>query len=297
MKGSTGYTTDRDEAGGRHGRLDAIALLPVPRFRLLVTPPLPAADNMALDDALLARARATGECVLRVYAWARPTLSFGRNQTARGLYDPGRLAERGVDVVRRPTGGRAVLHHREITYSVTAPIGALALGDGPHGGALRESYARINRLLRAGLHTLGVAAREAVPAGRAPIPDGAPCFETPTGGELVVDTEHGPAKLVGSAQWQEDGALLQHGSILVDDDQRTLATLATRPLPPVPPPATLRDALGRAPALDEIAAALATAVRALEDPDADVLPLDDALHDAASALRPRYVDDAWTWRR
>jgi lipoate-protein ligase A len=265
----------------------------VSRFRLLVTPPLPGPDNMALDDVLMDRARATGECVLRVYAWSTPTLSFGRNQRAVGVYDPARLAERAVDVVRRPTGGRAVLHHREITYSVTAPDGALA----PAGAPLRLAYARINRLLLAGLRALGVDAREAAPVGRAPRPDGAPCFETPTGGELVVDAPRGPSKLVGSAQWQERGALLQHGSILVDDDQSTVAALSAHPLPSVPPPATLRATLGRAPDLDEVADALGEAVRRLEDSDLTPMDVDPSLHAALERTRPRYLDPDWTWRR
>ena len=263
-------------------------------LRLLLTPPLPGPDNMALDDALLARARATGESVLRVYAWAQPTLSFGRHQSARGLYAPERLAERGVDVVRRPTGGRAVLHHREVTYSVTAPVSD---GDGRPEGSLRATYGRINRLLLDGLRRLGVDARLAAPAGRAPIPDGAPCFETPTEGELVVDGAAGPAKLVGSAQWREDGALLQHGSLLVDDDQTWVGELATRPLPAVPPPATLRQALGRAPSLAEVADALFDAARALEDPDASALCMDPPLRAATERARERYADPAWTWRR
>jgi lipoyl(octanoyl) transferase len=263
-------------------------------FRLLLTPPLPGPDNMAIDDALLDRARATGESVLRVYAWDRPTLSFGRHQTARALYDPRRLEARGVDVVRRPTGGRAVLHHREVTYSVTAPLA--------DEGSLRASYARINRLLLDGLRRLGVDARLAAPAGRAPLPDGAPCFETPTEGELVAATDGGRAearlaKLVGSAQWRDDGALLQHGSILVDDDQTRVGELATRPLPTVPPPATLRQALGRAPSLEEVADALFAAARALEDPDATPLCVDAPLREAADRARARYADAAWTWRR
>jgi lipoate-protein ligase A len=248
---------------------------------------------MALDDALLARARETGECVLRVYAWERPTLSFGRNQTARGLYDPERLAARGLDVVRRPTGGRAVLHHREVTYSVTAPDGALA----PTGAPLRAAYARVNAVLLDGLRRLGVAARLAAPAGRAPVPDGAPCFETPTAGEIVVDGHGGASKLVGSAQWRDGGALLQHGSILVDDDQRSVSELASRPLPPVPAPATLRAMLGRAPGLDEVADALFAAARDREDPAAHPLELDGALAEAARAAQWRYDDPDWTWRR
>jgi lipoyl(octanoyl) transferase len=257
------------------------------RWRLLLSPPLPGADNMALDEALMERARRTGETVLRVYAWERPTLSFGRNQAARGAYSAPRAAAHGVDVVRRPTGGRALLHHREVTYSVTAPVTA---------EPLRASYARINALLLDGLDRLGVAAALAVPAARAPAPGVAPCFETPTAGEVVV----GGRKLVGSAQWRDGGALLQHGSILVEDDQTMLASLATLPLPDVPPPATLRAALGRVPAAGEVADALFAAARALEDPHAAPLALDApqaGLDEIAAAARARYADDAWTWRR
>jgi lipoate-protein ligase A len=190
-----------------------------------------------------------------------------------------------MDVVRRPTGGRALLHDREVTYAVAAPQSA--------GEPLRESYARINRLLLAGLQALGVAARVARPAGRAPLPDGAPCFETPTAGELVLDG----AKLVGSAQWREGGALLQHGSILVDDDQARLAELASRPLPAVPRAATLHAALGRVPTTDEVADALFDAVRALEDREAAPLEPDDALLAEAARWEAHYLDDRWTWRR
>ena len=78
-----------------------------------------------MDVSLLDRARSSGECVMRIYEWSRPTLSLGRNQAARGHYDLERARAAGIDFVRRPTGGRAVLHHRELTYSVTAPAAAL----------------------------------------------------------------------------------------------------------------------------------------------------------------------------
>jgi lipoate-protein ligase A len=252
-------------------------------WRLLPSPPLAAADNMALDEALLRRAARTGETVLRVYAWAAPTLSFGRNQAAAGIYDPARARDLGVEIVRRPTGGRALLHHREVTYSVTAPADA----------DLRASYARINRVLLHALQSLGAAAQLAAPAGRAPLPGDAPCFETPVEGELVI----GARKLVGSAQWRDGGALLQHGSILVDDDQPLLARLASRPIPPAPPAATLREALGRAPSLEEVAGHLFDAVRALEDPDAEPLGDDPEVAEDAERLRSHYMDEAWTWRR
>jgi lipoate-protein ligase A len=255
------------------------------RWRLLATPPLGGAENMAIDELLLGRAAATGEAVFRVYAWAAPTLSLGRNQPARGEYDPGALREHGVSVVRRLTGGRAVLHHREVTYSVTAPEAL--------GGALRDAYARINEILVQGLRALGADAALAVPTGRAPLPSTAPCFEEPTEGELVLGTR----KLVGSAQYRQGGALLQHGSILVDDDQLLVAALLRAPVPPPPPPATLHQALGRVPQLSDVAAALFDAVRSREDPGASTLEPDHLFSDEVAAASERYRDEQWTWRR
>jgi lipoyl(octanoyl) transferase len=255
------------------------------RWRLLATPPLGGAENMAVDEVLLHRAAASGEAVFRVYAWAGPTLSLGRHQPARGEYDPAALHEHGISVVRRLTGGRAVLHHREVTYSVTAPEAL--------GGALRDAYARINEILVGGLRSLGVDAAIAMPNGRAPLPSTAPCFEEPTEGELVL----GARKLVGSAQYREGGALLQHGSILVDDDQPLVASLLRDPAAPPSPPATLHDALGRMPAVSEVAAALFGAVRAREDPEASELLLDHPFSDEVAAATARYRDERWTWRR
>jgi lipoyl(octanoyl) transferase len=253
-------------------------------WRYLVTPPLSGAENMALDETLLARARDTGESVLRIYTWLRPTLSLGRNQTARGLYDIDVARDRGIDIVRRPTGGRAILHHHEVTYSVTAPT---------NGKTLRQAYGAINRLLLDGLSSLGVAASIAERVERASQPGITPCFESPGEGELVVDGR----KLVGSAQYREDGAYLQHGSILVEDDQTTIATLCTAPVPPVPAPATLHGALGRVPTTDEVVEALVGALLLTEDDDATSLHLDDAFLSRARDATARYASDGWTWRR
>ena len=85
------------------------------RWRLLVTPPASGAENMALDEALMERARESEEWVARLYSWHTPTISLGRNQSARGRYDLERIRQLGFDIVRRPTGGRAIFHHREIT--------------------------------------------------------------------------------------------------------------------------------------------------------------------------------------
>ena len=259
----------------------------MPIWRWFVTPPLDGAENMALDQALMDRARATGEWLLRVYSWRRPTISFGRNQTARDCYDLDRVRGLGLGVVRRPTGGRAILHHREVTYSVTAPVA--------DAGELRTSYARINDLLARGLRLLGARAEVAPDSARSSRPGPIPCFAEPSAGELVVDGR----KLAGSAQWRSDGALLQHGSILVGDDQSTLASLSLHPEREIPAPATLTEALGRAPTVEETAAALRQSIVDLEGTE----PVDvdwkseESLRARTAALIVRYEDDRWTWRR
>jgi len=253
-------------------------------WTLLHTPAATGAENMALDEALMETATSSGEWILRVYTWRRPTISFGRNQTARGAYDLDRIRAAGIDVVRRPTGGRAILHHREITYSVTAPL------DG--AGDLRASYDRINRVLLAALRSLGAEATVAASTSRSTPPGITPCFDHPSTGELTLDGR----KLAGSAQWRTETALLQHGSILVDDDQSSLAGLAIG-AGMAARPATLSEALGRVPTADEAAAALFAAVRHLEDDRATALSLDPALCARQSALVVRYMADDWTWRR
>lgn len=241
---------------------------------------------MARDAALLSRAAGGGESFFSVYSWERPTLSFGRNQRARGEYDRERIRARSVDVVRRPTGGRAILHHREITYSVAAPI--------RNAESLRDAYARINVILLDALRNLGVDVT--IAQGVRAMPPGAiPCFVQPADGELMA----GGSKLVGSAQWRGESAFLQHGSILVDDDQSTLASLAagaTEGAAPLPPPATLRGLLGRAPSVAEVAELMFASVAAHED--APGLPIEEnEVRPAALGRMPEFLDEEWTWRR
>jgi lipoate-protein ligase A len=258
------------------------------RWRLLLAPPRSGAENMARDTALQARAVETSETVFSVYSWDRPTLSFGRHQPATGLYDVERIRAAGLDVVRRPTGGRAILHNREVTYSVTAPV--------QDSEPLRDAYSRINRILLDGLARLGVVAGLAAQTERSPAPSIRPCFETPGEGELVADG----GKLVGSAQWRDRGALLQHGSILVEDDQSSLPSFAAGALNEsfgsMNRPATLMALLGRAPDTAEVANAMFAAVRSLEDAEATGLDEDEIRAESLHHL-PRFLDKEWTWRR
>ena len=241
---------------------------------------------MARDAALMERARATGESVFSVYSWERATLSLGRNQAARDRYDLEEIERRGIEVVRRPTGGRALLHWHEVTYSVTAPAAAAE--------SLHESYERINRILLHGLGMLGVIAAESRGGPRTPSPGDLPCFAAPAEGELIT----GGAKLVGSAQFRENDALLQHGSILIDDDQPIIASLLRESSARVTPApaATLRSALGRAPSVEEVAAGLFDAVKSLENEEATLLDEADIRGEALRHV-PDYVNPLWTWRR
>lgn len=255
-------------------------------WRLLIAAPRSGAENMARDVALQARAARTGETVFSVYSWSRPTLSFGRNQPATGLYDLGKVRAAGLDVVRRPTGGRAILHHREVTYSVTAPV--------KDSLPLHETYSQINRILQTGLSRLGVIVETASPSERAAAPSMKPCFQTPAEGELVA----AGCKLVGSAQLRDERALLQHGSILVNDDQSSLPSLAVDAGlgSETIAPATLHALLGRSPCVGEVANAMFDAVRSLEDADASELAEDEVREEALEHV-PHFLDEDWTWRR
>jgi lipoate-protein ligase A len=252
------------------------------RWRFLLTEPAAAAANMALDAGLIDRAAATGEAVVRVYSWARPTLSFGRHESVNALFRPADLEAAGLAVVRRPTGGRVLLHDHEATYSVTAPV--------DEGEPLKRSYERINRLLVLALEQLGV---DAVTAPPTPVrrPGDAACFAEPSAGELVVNGR----KLVGSAQVRERGALLQHGSILFTDQQSRITALAVRPMTPSVPAAALGELLGRAPSVHEVAHALRGAV-AQEHGAVEFLDTAEAWS-WAQPHRARYDSLEWTWRR
>ncbi len=187
-----------------------------PAWSLWIDFPRPGWANMAIDQTLLERA-AAGERWLRLYGWNPFCLSFGRNEPAARRYDADRIESLGLDVVRRPTGGRAVWHGRELTYTVACPV-ELA--------TLRESYLEIHRMLRDALRSLGVPA-ELAPSSRAAGVGAGACFAQPAGGEIMVKGR----KVIGSAQLRQNGALLQHGSILLGDDQRMVGAVTRGSVP------------------------------------------------------------------
>ena len=230
-------------------------------------------DNMALDQALFEEADASGAVFLRLYRWNPPCLSFGRNEPALARYDREAIAARGIAVVRRPTGGRAVWHEHEVTYAVAAPVGPF--------GSLTESYCDIHARLARALSALGVDARLAPAGPSAPLGAGA-CFAASAGGEVLV----GDRKVVGSAQVRHGTAFLQHGSILLDGSQDVVRAVSHQPSAVTE--TTLAKELGRPVTFDEVADAI---VASWDE------PMSTAPYRPLPSPTARFSDPSWIWRR
>ncbi len=258
---------------------------------LLLDAPAAGAWNMALDEALLEAADADGLCALRLYAWDPPAISFGRHEPASRRYDEAAIAARGLATVRRPTGGRAVWHHREVTYSVAAPAATTF-------GSLRQTYAEIHAMLAQALNALGAEVwlapdRPAGAAGAAAGVGAGACFASAAGGEVMA---LGGAKVVGSAQVRQGGAFLQHGSILLAAEQEVVAGVTVGEADP--PAATgLIELLGERATWAGVAAAVAAAATGRWGAPTEPGAVPEGARRRAEELRARYADPDWTWRR
>jgi len=251
------------------------------RWSLLDDPtPRPGWYHMALDLALLGEAERRGEGFVRLYRWQPWCLSFGRHEPALRRYDRGLIERRGLDAVRRPTGGRAVWHAQELTYAVAAPVERF--------GSLAESYRAIHQTLATAITSLGA---PAAIAGARPTPavGAGACFASPAGGEVLTRER----KVVGSAQLRQGGAFLQHGSLLLDGDQM-LVSEVTRGATPVSGEITLSLAAGRLVSDREAAEAIAEAVLAWGDAWS---PFDLDPQSLVQRHAARFQDPAWTWSR
>ena len=165
---------------------------------------------MDFDAELLARAIANSDpsVVVRIYEWSAPALSVGKN------FDVDEATRRrceaaGVELVRRPTGGGAVLHRHDVTYSVVAP---------DTGGGVMSTYRYVAQGLLAAFKQLGIDAEVIEHSAR---PNTLACFASPTGADIAV----GGRKICGSAQLRRDGFFLQQGSIPLRDIRRETAEL------------------------------------------------------------------------
>lgn len=222
------------------------------RWRLLKDGALTGVRNMARDESV-ARAVGRGESppTLRLYRWDPPCLSLGYFQRYHEV-NLDECVRRGVDVVRRPTGGRAVVHHHEVTYSVSLPLSEV-----PEG--INQAYLYLSQGLMEAFRYLGLEPRLSPRSGSGA--GSSACFDAPSTQELLL----GNKKAVGSAQVRRWGALLQHGSVPFRFDQEEVAALLTanaeqaeRLALVLSKKATdLSEALGREPGVNEIEDALA----------------------------------------
>jgi lipoate-protein ligase A len=268
-------------------------------WRLIHTPDLPGTENMALDHALLENvAEQRSRPVLRLYSWQPFCLSIGYAQPIADV-DQEALARRGWDLVRRPTGGRAILHGDELTYSVIGP----ATNQHLRGGVL-ESYRCLSQGLVEALKNLGLSPAVAPDSARLnevqranPI-----CFEVPSAYEITA----GGKKLIGSAQTRRLGAVLQHGTIPLTGDITRVCQVLSYPSEPdrqaasttLPDRATtlsqvLGRPVGRQEAATAVAAGFSTALGLFIEPDELSAAEIARGHELASTL---YSQAHWTKR-
>lgn len=267
-------------------------------WRLILSPPLAGAANMALDEALLESVSARRQPpTLRFYRWQPACLSLGHAQPAEQA-DSAQLERLGWHQVRRATGGRAILHVDELTYSITAPI------DHPlAAGGVLASYRLLSRGLLAGLRRLGI---QADTAPEKPLDDAdrtnPVCFEVPSAYEITA----GGRKLIGSAQLRRVAGVLQHGTLplhgdlgrvclalsFADEPRRAAAADRLRRRA-----ATVQDLLGAAIPWDQAAAAMVEGFREALGLDFEAgEPAEYETARAAELERLRYGHAEWTRR-
>ncbi len=268
------------------------------KWRLINSPFAAGAFNMALDESLLISAGSKAQPVtLRIFGWEPATLSLGFAQRQDEI-DLTELRGLGWGMVRRPTGGRAILHVDELTYSITAPADETTLA-----GSLLESYHLISKAILRALSLLGVQANNEKEYPSSSSKQSAPvCFETPSNYEITT----GGKKLVGSAQARKYNGLLQHGSLplfgdlarincvikFLDESERITAN---------------KRLLDHATTLEAVLGNLipyGAAQKAFTQGFAEIFqiewvecqPTQEELSRAEDLVRTKYASDAWTFR-
>lgn len=245
-------------------------------LRLLIDGPLDGPTNMAIDSCLLERAQAQGAGFLRLYRWTLPTLSLGYFQRFADIAGQGPLLA-SLPVVRRCTGGGAILHAEELTYCLALPLAHGLAGDRPE-----TLYTWMHQRIAQAVRTLGGQTRDGADCPASLNPRGGPflCFACHARFDLLA----GPDKLAGSAQRRTRAGVLQHGSVVL------------RRSHPVQPSAAMADMLGREVSFDELAGAILAAVGqagvALTAPAPSQVEAE-----AFARQHSQYADDAWTRRR
>lgn len=260
-------------------------------WRFLNTGHLDGATNMAIDEAISRAVQAKlVPPTLRFFGWQPACLSLGQAQPGADV-DREACRAAGIDVVRRPTGGRAILHTDELTYSVIAPD-----TDPRVVGTIVESYRRLSEGLLNGLKLMGVPTQQAERPDGHDREAGPVCFEVPSNYEIVFDGK----KLVGSAQMRKPGVVLQHGTLpLHGDIARISRCLVSKPDPDRvrQRATTVAAAIGHVIDFDTAVRLMAQGMAATLNLDLQAGELMDQERRWAEELRrEKYASEAWTYR-
>jgi lipoate-protein ligase A len=283
--------------------------MPPDTWRLLIDQPADGAANMARDEAILSsQAGGAAQPTLRLYRWHRACLSLGRFQRADAI-DRAACARAGVAIVRRPSGGRALLHDAELTYAMIARADHPLFGD----QSILATYRQISLALLAGLRRLGLAAELAGttkderrktndessstsslvvrPSSRS----SAACFDTAAAYELTVAGR----KLAGSAQTRRAGSILQHGAIPLTAHAERLAALLRHPPDDLGAKMIALDqAAGRRIEFDELADALIAGFRDAWGIEFERGELSEhERREEQRLIAEKYTDERWTYGR
>jgi lipoate-protein ligase A len=170
--------------------------------------------NMQIDKLILEQSVKDNLApTLRLYGWKSPSVTLGKNQSLEGV-NKDFCAKNNIGTVHRPTGGRAVFHDVELTYSFVTPANFLA-----NGHSVRSSYKEISEALVIAFKNLGIDL--SFPQDKKIFPENGYCMAVSTGSDLSYDGK----KLIGSAQFRKQGYILQHGSILIELDRKIIADI------------------------------------------------------------------------
>ncbi len=178
--------------------------------------PLDGSWNMAMDEYLFQTLTEKPQTILRFYAWKNPTVSLGYSQKAPDVVDVEFCKKNGIDIVRRMTGGKLVLHHKEVTYSLASSDTEIFTA------TLADSYRLISEALMNGLEKMGLTPSLASPAPQEYVRGNLPCFSYPSRNEVEVSGK----KIIGSAQKRVGSKFIQHGSIPLEEDNKLLTSIS-----------------------------------------------------------------------
>src|SRR5262245_56298646 len=258
------------------------------KWRLLIQRDLPGYRQMAIDEAIFLSAENAAQPVLRLYTWELPTLSLGYFQDYKTVVCEPFCVHNNIHVVRRFTGGRAVLHHLEMTYAIAAPLDRGVFKD----CYLQETYQLIARALDSALQNLGVTrAAISFQSDQRPQLRKAQCFVSVSQFELAENEK----KIISSAQKRSRNAFLQHGSILFDFDSKLQHGCVNNSDPEIERKiAPLKTVLGRVPEFSEAQQGIIKAFEQVLNVKFDESNLEQGELEIARELESKYRSADWT---